>query len=386
MNNESRLRFLQCSVVAGLLFGIFFSFELWFPINRTFPRVPMFIEIPVWIDRVLSITLIISLILVIFLPKRKMPLVLVINTLILLAISDQMRLQPWVYQYFIIFVVFAFNERKENNSAQMLGLIQISIAALYIWSGLQKINYTFIYETLPFLLSPLQNFMAINDLPLFFVGLTTALTETLIGFGLLLKKTRRFAVRCAIILHIIILTLLVAKNYNQIVWFWNITMIALVIFSFWKSSCSIPEIFSNQKIGADKFSKIIVAASIILPVLSFFGLWDSYLSAALYSSRTEIGVIRINDNLYENLPAKAKQIVFETEKSSQKILPLFEWSINDLNVPVYPEERIFKTVTYKICLLAQDKEKIELIIKKRPLIINGRYDLIRIDCDQINLY
>lgn len=55
----------------------------------------------------------------------------------------------------------------------------------------------------------------------------------------------------------------------------------------------------------------------------------------------------------------------------------------ELNVPVYPEQRVFKILTRKICNLAADKNQIELIIKERPAILDGNYKINRISCEQI---
>ena len=99
-----------------------------------------------------------------------------------------------------------------------------------------------------------------------------------------------------------------------------------------------------------------------------------------------VGVVHISENLNENLPSKAKDTVIETNNGKRKILPLFDGSLNELNVPVYPEKRIFESVTRKICLLAPNKTGIELIVKKRPSIINGENKLIRIDCNQLGIY
>ncbi len=386
MNNSKRLKFLQSIVCLGFLAGIFFSFELWLPINRTFPRVPVFIDVSMWFDRLLTIILIISLVSIIIFPKRKICKFSAITSLLFLAIFDQMRLQPWVYQYFLIIVLFTFHDWKKKISSPTLLLIQLLIASLYIWSGLQKLNYNFVFETLPLFLSPLQTLVSINKLPLIFLGLTWAMIEIIIGCGLIFHKTRRFSIYSAIIMHTIILTLLIAKNYNQIVWFWNATLILLVFCSFWKTDNSIFEITQNTISGREFLITIIVFASAILPFLSFFGLWDMNLSGALYSGRNEVGVIRVNENLFENLPPQIKKVIFETKNDNQKILPLFEWSMNELNIPVNPEERIFKKITRKVCGFAREKNKIELIVKKSPTIIDGSFELNRFDCNQLGVF
>lgn len=396
MKNLNRFKFLQIAVCFGFLVGIIFSYELWFPLVRTFPRVPILFSLPndfiVSFERFFSVILIASLIATIFFRnRRKIFFITAIGSLIILIFFDQMRLQPWVYQYLLLLVVFASNERhteNETNPAQTLGLVQIIIAGLYFWGGLQKLNFSFAHETLPILLTPLQNIFPTFEPPLIFFGLTIAIIEIIIGCGLLWTKTQNTAVCLAVVMHIFILCLLIAADYNSIVWVWNTTLIFLVFIAFWQSDVSFGNIFSSAKLTDRKNipTKTIVTASVLLPILSFFGLWDMYLSGALYSGNSEIGVILLNEDIFAKLPQKAKQIVFKTKTDNTKILPLIEWSINELNVPVYPERRVFKQISREVCKLPNDKNKIELIIKERPSILDGEFTVKRISCNKLYNY
>jgi hypothetical protein len=117
--------------------------------------------------------------------------------------------------------------------------------------------------------------------------------------------------------------------------------------------------------------------------LSFFGLWDMYLSGALYSGNVEIAVIRINAQTLEKLPPKARESVFQTKSAEEKMLPLFEWALAEMNVPVYPEKRVFRQVGAEVCKLASDKNQVELIIKERPAILDGSFKVKRITCAEL---
>lgn len=376
---------MRIIVCAGLLAGIVFSFELWFPLARSFPRVPVFFEVPVLFDRILTIILVISLISLIFLHKTKIILLTAIASLILLIFFDQIRLQPWVYQYLLLLGIFALQTKDEKDSAETLGLAQIIIAALYFWSGVQKLNFTFSHETLPKLLEPLQILFPSIQFPFVFIGIGIALIEAFIGCGLLFRKTRNFAVILAVTMHTIILTVLIAKNYNSIVWIWNAFLIAIVVTAFWKNDVSIKQILDSANVKNWKIqaAKIITFASVLLPILSFFGLWDSYLSGALYSGNVAVGVVRINDDLFEKLPPKARQSVFQTKNGGEKMLPFVEWSLSDLNVPAYPAQRVFEKVAGEICNLADDQNQVELIVKERPAILDGKYNLMRTNCEKL---
>lgn len=309
-----------------------------------------------------------------------------VSSLFILIFFDQTRLQPWVYQYLLLLVVLAshnWQREDEFGSNQTLGLVQFLIAGLYFWSGVQKLNFSFSHETLPILLTPLQNRFPSTSLPFVWLGVGMALIEAFIGCGLLWGRTRNLSVCLAVAMHLSILGLLIAKDYNSIVWVWNATLMLLVIAAFWKSGVSVKQTIQEVENRKSIIAKLIVAASLLLPVLSFWGWWDMYLSGALYSGNVEIGVIRVNEEIIEKLPPKAQQSVFKTKSSGEKMLPLFEWAIAELNVPVYPEQRVFKEVFRDVCGLADDKNGIELIIKGKPAILDGRYQIARMSCAEI---
>ncbi len=107
-----------------------------------------------------SSILVVALVSIIFSRRPKKFLALAICSLILLAFFDCLRLQPWAYQYLLILTVFYIHDwenETENSGNQTLGLVQITIAGIYVWSGIYKMNFTFSHETLPALLAPAQN-------------------------------------------------------------------------------------------------------------------------------------------------------------------------------------------------------------------------------------
>jgi hypothetical protein len=379
LKNIDRRKVLRTIVCLGLLAGLVFSRELWFPLARAFPRAPLAIESPVMLDRLLAILLAVSLVSTIFFQRTKIFPVTALAASSLLVFFDQTRLQPWVYQYFLLLVVGTLTA-SETDSEPFQGLVQLVIAGLYFWSGLQKLNFSFAHETLPLLLAPLQDLFPSIALPYVWLGVGAALAETLIGGGLLFRKTRNPAVFSAVAMHLVILGLLIAKNHNSIVWIWNAALILMVVTAFWKSETTVSTVFRKAAGWKIKTAAGLVAASVLLPALSFFGLSDMYLAGALYSGNVEVAVIRVNDELFQKLPPKARESVFQTKTGSEKMLPLFEWSLAELNVPVYPEQRVFREVFRGVCKLTEDKGPVELIIKGRPAIFDGRYELTRTTC------
>lgn len=116
----------------------------------------------------------------------------------------------------------------------------------------------------------------------------------------------------------------------------------------------------------------------LAPALSFTGWWDQYLSAALYSGKSPVGVMHISESLRERLPATAEQQVFTT-KSGELMLPFYEWSMAELNVPPYPEVRVYRHLAKQVCLYSDGQQGIELIVKDRISLINGSFVVTRTD-------
>src|SRR4051812_31945243 len=179
-----------------MLSGVALSLNLWFPLTRTFPRAPLIVALPQSftppVEYLLGGLLVVALAAVVF-AKRPLKYLFATNALLaLLVLLDQTRLQPWVYQYMLLLAVIALRERQggaEHRVALTLSVLQLIVASLYVWSGVQKLNYTFGQEVLPQLLAPLQSRLPLTQAQLSVVGISVALAEIFTGCGLLIKRT-----------------------------------------------------------------------------------------------------------------------------------------------------------------------------------------------------
>jgi len=388
---SDRLGVLRRLTSAALLCGIALSMNLWFPISRSFPRAPLLIALPQQVippvEYLLS-SLLSAALVALILAKRPMKyLTVAIVALTLLCLVDQTRLQPWVYQYLVVFVVLALDHqqsRGERPSVLTLFALQSIVASLYFWGGLQKLNHSFSHEVLSQLLTPTQNILALSPRQLSALGLGIATIEIFTGFGLLLKKTRKICICLALAMHGLILGLLIAQNQNSVVWAWNGGLVLIVVVLFWRSDTSLGQVSRYWRAGnpGSRASIIVAALYVVLPVLSFWGWWDLYLSGALYSGNNPVAVVRVEGEVYEQLAPTPKQQVFVTG-SGEQMLPLFEWSMAELNVPPYPEFRVYQQLTRELCRFAEDKNQAELIVKTRPAIMDGSYNVVRMDCSAL---
>jgi hypothetical protein len=124
---------------------------------------------------------------------------------------------------------------------------------------------------------------------------------------------------------------------------------------------------------------VTLALFVALPVLSFAGRWDSYLSGELYSGNLKVGALSITDRVVARLPDAARRHVM-SNGSGANALDLYEWSMGELSVPSYPEERIFRAVARDVCRLADSPRDVVLVVFGRPGVVTGQREISRNDC------
>ena len=138
---------VRLTVVAGGLAGIALSLPLW--LTRTdYPRVSAFEFIPALprpFDMLLLITFGAGLAFLVARPELKGVAGIVFSVGALLMLQDQSRLQPWFIEYLLLFAAVTFSV-KEKAALNTCCLILVSV---YFWSGVHKMNTSFITNLFP---------------------------------------------------------------------------------------------------------------------------------------------------------------------------------------------------------------------------------------------
>lgn len=385
---HGRLLKAKIGTVIGLLLGMWISQPLWTSWSRQFPRTPV-VDILSPTGAMVAEFVLSSLILIAILgalvrsQRASLFITAIIILLIPLVALDQTRLQPWVYQYWLLLLVFALSSSdspNEDKDQRTIALTQVVVAALYFWSGAQKLNYTFAHETVSNLLAPVQNALGFR-FPSTAIAVVVAVAEIFTGVALHFRRTRKVAVAVAVAMHAGVLALLISRGYNQVVWAWNFILILLNVLLFWNCEVFAGQLFrGGQRLESKaRVALLVVLACVILPALSFAGWWDMYLSGALYSGNTEIAVIKVDLAMQEKLPPDARATIFTTG-AGETVLPLQEWSLRELKVPAYPQMRVYRQIANQICTLSGDPKQTGLIVRGRPNIWNGIYEVSRIPC------
>jgi hypothetical protein len=207
--------------------------------------------------------------------------------------------------------------------------------------------------------------------PVHDLALAAAVLECATGVGLLISRFRRAAVYGAIAMHVFILVILgpLGRRFNVVIWPWNLAMILFLIILFFRRTDQ-PALRDIVWGRGFAFQKVVLILFGILPALSFFHLWDAYLSSALYTGNTNSGLIYLSDDAFEQLPVEIEEHV-RVEGANLSSLDISGWSFDELNVPAYPEIRIFRNVARGICAYVSDGSGVELVVQGKLALVKG---------------
>ena len=274
--------------------------------------------------------------------------------------QDQSRLQPWCYQYAFMLIALA-----AGGVGASLNACRLIVAAIYFWSGAQKLNPYFAAGTFTWLAQPLAaHFPAL----VIGAGYAAPFVEMACAIGLLTRSARRAAMAALIAMHACILLAIgpLGHNFNTVVWPWNIAMILFLLLLFHHSEASAGAILW----GPARFHPVALALFGLAPALSLFNVWDGYLSAALYSGNKNQGAIYMSEGVAEHLPDEVDDDVREEADGSGKLL-VNDWSFDELNAPAYPEIRIYRNVARKLCGFAVTPSDVRLEVQGKAALANG---------------
>lgn len=342
-------------VLLGVLSGIFYSFPAWLNLNREYPLLPLFDWWPCApkpYDLLLIGLLVISALTRIFLNKAKWISWIVLGLGLFIALADQTRWQPWFYQYMVMLGLLA--AAGINRSRESLDACCIVMSFTYFWSGLQKLNTAFCVALVPWL------FRVQPELG-YVIGIPSALIETAFGVLLLIPKTRKLACAAVCIMHLTLLELLYSHSWNSAVWPWNILMCALAISLFWFNKDSSLKQILNPGKSAQKW--VAIALFGVLPLFNFFGLWDAYLSLALYSGNTLRANLLVTREQYNRLGPAAKRSTTPSGEGYE--IDIYDWCLAELNVASYPEARAYQKLA-RIMLNRLGGDTVNLVYIKLP--------------------
>ncbi len=275
-------------------------------------------------------------------------------------------MQPWFYEYLLLFAALArfYSAHDDARRSSALNACRALVASIYFWSGAQKLNPRFVHDMAPWIAKPL-----LNAFPRLAPAVTAAayavpLVEIGIGLALLSRRTRPFATGAAVGMHCLLLVSLgpLGRNHNTVIWPWNLMMIGVVLALFART----PEIPARAILlpSGPALWRFAVAFIVCVPALSFVGLWDNYLSWALYSGDHATAVFYVSQDLLDRLPDPIADHVYEND-AGPDTLDASEWSWDELNAPIYAEPRIYRGIARALCRYAAAPGDLRVAIQPR---------------------
>jgi hypothetical protein len=281
-----------------------------------------------------------------------------------LALGDQSRWQPWFYMYWVMLL---FTLAKDSTA---IAACRVALCAVYFWSGLQKCNPDFFKLIAPWFVKPAGEWLPGGVLTVLrWPVMAAPFIEMLIGIGLWLPRTRRIAIGASLLVHGSALIFLgpAGHHHNWIIWPWNLVMPALAILLFPRS----PLGEGRAALLQGRWAAAVLGLFCLLPTLSFFGRWDSYLSFSLYSGHLTKADIFISAAVRNRLPPEVQPFVVPTpqpynEQVQGPHVVLVElWADKVLKVPPLPEARNYRNVARYLARFADDPNDVRMVLIPR---------------------
>lgn len=362
---------------ALLLFAV--TWRLWTP-QHLFPRVPLFAAVAEWSPLLVAtanwIVLVVWIIsaAAMVLPRlsqrwQRAVALLFCAGLVALTVLDQHRLQPWGVHIAICFLLLAF-----SSGQRRVGYLTAFTVSLYIYSAVGKFDAQFLHTVGQEFLGSLWRLLGMDAGTLsarsrFWLAALFPIVELVCGLGLAFRPTRRATAVAAIVMHGTLLCVLGPWGLGHAwgVHLWNALFIAIdcLIFIFpqyvdrpisfvtradvtavadtstaEQSDLARPTSHVTNRIGV---AEVVLVLAISLPLGERFGLVDHWLGWALYAPHSSRAHVQVSAAAVERLPQIIQPFV-EVSTESQLLwcdVYVNRWSLETLNVPVYPQQRFY---------------------------------------------
>jgi len=321
-------------VILGLVCGMALCLPLW-STGRAFPHLPLWKwcpPLPAPMDAGLLWATVAAALLSIFSPRLTWA---AVGGCLLLALQDQMRWQPWFFQYVLMLALSALI--RERNAPAWLCVCRFIVIALYAWGGLHKFTpaYAAMYEA-TFTVPLTERWPAWAAALVRHSAPAGPWLEIGMALALCFRRTRHAGVVVAVAAHLWILLLIgpLGTHYNHVVWPWNLIMPALVPLLFWRA----PAIGWKQIAGGAQWTAAGLTLLLcgLMPMFSRGEKWDRYLSFQLYSGSERRVFLVASPQAVAAMPeAWQKELQPSTSPDfpGWQELHFLQWSVHELSVP-----------------------------------------------------
>jgi hypothetical protein len=368
---EHRADLLRKTLCGATLLMVVLSWPLWIDL-ADFPAVPFvgwFPDYPrhwSWLGLVLIVAGL-GLGMTRRLGKVGVGLTVVVMTWLILG--DQLRFQPWVYQFLILGTLLIV-----LPPGSVLGFGRVWMASVYFHSGLSKLDTSFALGMGPLFVRTLLRVLGVSALPRWLVPTTAVLlpaAEIVVALFLLVSRTRRLGYLGALTIHAALLLILGpwGLGHSTIVLVWNVALAVEEFLLFWpkeplpplsrEDGSSVwggppcpPEGAHTRRPGTsaplqkprrwtvrEKLVALPLAALLVLPFGERAGLFDSWPSHALYADHCERTTVHLRViSLPADFPPDLR-VAMKPNGNWSWLLSPTDWSRRVRGVPAYPQIR-----------------------------------------------
>jgi len=352
---------VKTTVVVGFIAGLLLCPKLWLS-ARFYPQIRVIHGLPnisAPADYIVYGALLLLLFAMAFAARPRIYIFSFVTLLALYSLWDQTRWQPWIYQYWLFLIALGCSSWKAEDARgreDALNICRLIVVFTYFYSGLQKFNHRFIVEGFAWVLNTIK----VHFFYAQYLGYVAAAIEVSIGLCLLTRRFRRLGVVNAVIMHLFILYSFgpLGRNWNSVVWPWNIVMIVLVILLFWSTDAraTAARVLWQNQFAYQKIALVLVA---VLPALSPFGLWPSDLSSALYTGNLTDANILMSEQAKNALPPAMQRYVEHVPGLYG--IDVQSWAFGEMNVPPYAEIQSFNSAGATVCGLTHNSPDVVLL-------------------------
>ncbi len=335
------------------------TWRLWTP-QHVFPQVPLLslaIAAPAWCDWLGGAGMVAGLLLALVSPERGRwatgGLLLYAASAVAMFVLDQERLQPWAYQFTVMALVLAWADGRSAAA-----LLRLFVASFYFHSALTKFDYSFLHTLGQQFLETLAS-LAGGSIEVWSeparvaAALVFPLGELAVAVGLCFARTRAAALAGAVVLHVLLLAILGpwGLDHKPGVLVWNAYFIVQDWLLFAPPNLLtlglLPKLGRRSAEPDDEPPRApwrvraLVAAVVLLPLLSPTGWFDMWPSWGLYASNSERVVLLVHRSQLDSLPEEVAPFVETPRDAADPWLRvrLDRWALATLQAPIYPQAR-----------------------------------------------
>ena len=360
IGSEKKLIAIKYILLAALASGIALSYNLWLTETRYFPLTPVLDFLPVinypFDYFLLFITILLIAVSFVY-PFNFLLNISLLGVLIFLALMDINRFQPWFYQYLLMILIFCTATRKQTP-VMLIPSLQILICGIYFWSGIFKFNELYFSNVIQWFADPFNESGLIE-----LIGKLLPVLELFASIGLLIKQMRKWTLLTIIFIHLFYLLVLgpLGNNTNDVLLPWNIAMLLFSVLLF--SGENLYQFKGFKGFFKLKITKVILLLVWVFPIFNLFNLWPAYTSFNIFSGNTNNGSLYISDYTKNTLPEEISTLV------RNNALNIKEWSMKELNVPAFPEKKVFISARNFMYNYAKDSSEVVLYYQSKAKLI-----------------